>query len=104
MAKTGDSLTFSAPVSIGIDPRLAAFYGLGPFCPAIFSAEVASCANANGHVDAIFAGTGTPVADHPGVYTFDTHIDAIFTPEPLSVCLLLTTLACCGWIARKQRG
>jgi len=103
MAITGPLLTFAAPVQIGIDPRLAAFYGLAPPCPALLSSDALKCVNPNPFIDALLTGTGTPVSGSPGVYNFDARIDAVFSPEPPTAGLGLASIVLCAWIAWKRR-
>ena len=103
MSIAGPTLTFAAPVQIGIDPRLAAFYGLAPPCPALLSSDALKCVNPSPYIDALLTGTGTPVSGSPGVYNFDARIDAVFAPEPPTAGLGLVSVVICAWIAWKRR-
>jgi len=103
MSIAGPTLTFAAPVQIGIDPRLAAFYGLAPPCPALLSSDALKCVNPSPYIDALLTGTGTPVSGSPGVYNFDARIDAVFAPEPPTASLGLVSVVICAWIAWKRR-
>lgn len=91
VSKSGSLLTFDAPITLSIDPRLAAFYGLAPPCladPSVLTPP--ACTNPEPYVDATFYGSGS--LNDAGVYVFSGEIDALITPEPSSVVLLITVL------------
>jgi hypothetical protein len=103
MSMDGAPLEFDAPVAIGIDPRLAAFYGLGPPCLVnpLAAIPAAACVGTS-FVYGQFIGTGTPVAGDPGQYTFNGEIAVVITPEPESVLLLGTVVVFIGILVKRK--
>jgi hypothetical protein len=108
ISKDGSPLSFMAPVSLGIDPRLAAFYGLAPPCLVSPSPPVqaGSCSNPDPLPVETFTGTGMPTGT-AGLYTFTGQLTATFNssaPEPSSFVLLVPAAAIMirvAWVRRK---
>jgi hypothetical protein len=104
IAKDGSPLQFSAAMTIGIDPRLAAFYGLAPPClvdPFSLPA-VDTCVNPNPYSFAMLSAIGTP-ADVPGLYTFSGQVTAPIVPEPTSAVCLAPVLIGCAWVITRKK-
>lgn len=90
MSQTG-ALTFSTQGEIAIDPRVAAFYGLGAPCLVDPMQQIpygACGTNSITPLFGVFSGQGTPIPGQAGAYSFDVTLDVIATPEPASLSLL----------------
>jgi hypothetical protein len=107
IAKTNGPLSYTFGAFSGIDPRLAAFFGMAPPCLVAPDSIASQCLANNSEWFhswyAVVKGVGTPL-DANGISEFTATITVSRVPEPSTIVLLLTFLCFVSFIARRERG